>query len=99
MRSTIAKLFLNCLWEKFAQRLQLPQIRYLTEQEELHKLLEDSIIQVKGIELLNNEDRPQSDMILNNYQGKEEFIEDCPFGNVVLAAFTTAQVVYICIRL
>ena len=25
-----------------------------------------------------------------NYHEKQEFVEDCPFGNVVLAAFTTA---------
>ena len=43
------------------------------------------------MELLNNPDQPESDMILVNYQEKQEFIEDCPFGNVVLAAFTTAH--------
>ncbi|XP_056022075.1 uncharacterized protein LOC130054965 [Ostrea edulis] len=35
VRRTIAKLFLNCLWGKFAQRLQLPKTQYLTEEEEL----------------------------------------------------------------
>ena len=91
VQRTIAKLFLNCLWGKFAQRLQLPKIRYLNEQEELYKVLEDSTIRVKGIELLDNNDRPESDVILVNYQEKQEFVEDCPFGNVVLAAFTTAH--------
>ena len=76
---------------KFAQRLQLPKIRYLSKQEEFHKLLEDSIIQVKDIELLNNEDRPESDIILINYIEKEEFFEDCQFGNVVLATLSTAH--------
>ena len=40
---TISKLLLNCFWGKFAQRLQLPNIRYLNEQKELYKILEDSI--------------------------------------------------------
>ena len=76
---------------KFANRLQLPKIRFPSEQEDFHKLLEDSIIQVKGIELLNNEDRPESDIILINYIEKEEFIKDCQFGNVVLATLSTAH--------
>jgi hypothetical protein len=32
VRRTIAKLFLNCLWGKFAQRLQLSKAEYLTEE-------------------------------------------------------------------
>nr|XP_022300672.1 uncharacterized protein LOC111108881 [Crassostrea virginica] len=91
VRRTIAKLFLNCLWGKFAQRLQLPKVQYLTGQDELNKMLEDSTIALKGMELLTNPDQPESDMILVNYEERQEFIEECPFGNVVLAAFTTAH--------
>lgn len=91
VRRTIAKLFLNCLWGKFAQRLQLPKTKYLSEQEELNKMLVDSTISLKAMEILNNPDQPGSDMILVNYEDKHEFIEECPFGNVVLAAFTTAH--------
>jgi hypothetical protein len=39
---------------------------------------------------LENTEHPETDMMLINYQEKNEFIEDCPFGNVVLACFTTA---------
>ncbi|XP_061196432.1 uncharacterized protein LOC133204707 [Saccostrea echinata] len=88
---TIAKLFLNCLWGKFAQRLLLPKTRYLTEEEELQQLLQDSTIDIKGIELLENKEQAESDMMLVNYQEKQEFVEECPFGNVVLACFTTAH--------
>jgi hypothetical protein len=42
VRRTIAKLFLNCLWGKFAQRLELPKTEYLTEEEELQEKLKDS---------------------------------------------------------
>ena len=80
VRRTIAKLFLNCLWGKFAQRLQLPKTRYLTGQDELNKMLEDSTIAMKGMELLTNPDHPESDMILVNYEERQEFIEECPFG-------------------
>ena len=54
-------------------------------------MLEDSTIALKGMTLLNNPDQPDSDMILVNYEERQEFIEECPFGNVVLAAFTTAH--------
>jgi hypothetical protein len=30
-------------------------------------------------------------MTLINYQEKKEFAEDCPFGNIVLACFTTVH--------
>ncbi|XP_062566722.1 uncharacterized protein LOC134229029 [Saccostrea cucullata] len=69
VRRTIAKLFLNCLWGKFAQRLLLPKVRYLDEVEELHQLLQNSTLNIKD---------------------KQEFVEECPFGNVILACFTTA---------
>lgn len=82
VKRTIAKLFLNCLWGKFAQRIQLPKSRYLTEEEELQQLLQDCSLEVKGIELLENSEDPSLDMILVNYQEKREFLEECPFGSV-----------------
>ncbi len=91
VKRTIAKLFLNCLWGKFAQRLQLPKIEYLKEEEQLTRMLQDSTLEIKGVELLNNLEQPERDLILINYLEKQDFIEDCPFGNVVLAAFTTAH--------
>jgi hypothetical protein len=59
---------------KFAQRLQLPKSQYLTEEAELQEKLCDSTIEIKGIELLENKEHPQSDMMLVNYQEKEEFL-------------------------
>jgi hypothetical protein len=91
VRRTIAKLFLNCLWGKFDQRLQLPKSQYLTEEEELQKKLQDATLEIKGIELLQNKEHPETDMMLINYQEKNEFVKDCPFGNIVLACFTTAH--------
>jgi hypothetical protein len=92
VRRTIAKLFLNCLWVKFDQRLQLPKFQYLTEEEELQEELQDITLEIKGIEHLEITEHPETDMMLINYQEKNEFIEDCPFRNLVLACFTTADV-------
>ncbi|XP_062601051.1 uncharacterized protein LOC134262702 [Saccostrea cucullata] len=91
VRRTIAKLFLNCLWGKFAQRLLLPKTRYLDEEEELQQLLQDSTLDIKGMQLLVNKEDSNEDKMLVNYQDKQEFVEECPFGNVVLACFTTAH--------
>jgi hypothetical protein len=77
---------LNCLWGKFTQRLQLPKSQYLTEEK-----LQDATLEIKGIELLENTEYPKTDMMLINYQGKNEFEEDCPFRNIVPACFTTAH--------
>lgn len=54
-------------------------------------MLQDTTLEVKGLEILNNTEKPESDMILINYLEKQDFIEDCPFGIVILAAFTTAH--------
>ncbi|XP_062618140.1 uncharacterized protein LOC134279744 [Saccostrea cucullata] len=91
VRRTIAKLFLNCLWGKFAQRLLLPKTRYLDEEEELQQLLQDSTLDIKGMRLLVNKEDSNEEKMLVNYQNKQEFVEECPFGNVVLACFTTAH--------
>ena len=44
VKRTIAKLFLNCLWGKFSQRLQLAKSQYLTEEAELQEKLNDSTL-------------------------------------------------------
>jgi hypothetical protein len=49
VRRTISKLFLNCLWEKFAIRLPLPKSRYVTEEEKLQQKLQDTTLEIKGI--------------------------------------------------
>jgi hypothetical protein len=79
VRRTIAKLFLNCLWGKFAQRLQLPKTQYLIKEEELQEKLQDATLEIKGIELLENKEHPETDMMLINYQEKNKFVDDCPF--------------------
>jgi hypothetical protein len=73
---------------KFAQRLQLPKTQYLTE-EELQQTLQDTTLEIKGIEFLENLEHPEIDMMLINYQDKNKCLEDCLFGNVVLACFKT----------
>jgi hypothetical protein len=52
------------LWGKLAQRLQLPKSHYLTEEEELQEKLQDATLEIKGIELLENTEHPETDMML-----------------------------------
>jgi hypothetical protein len=49
VKRTIAKLFLNCLWGKFAQRLALPKVQYFTEEQEIQDKLQDATLEIKGI--------------------------------------------------
>ncbi|XP_062567875.1 uncharacterized protein LOC134230104 [Saccostrea cucullata] len=72
VRRTIAKLFLNFLWGKFAQRLLSPKTRYLDEEEELQQFLQDSTLDIKGMQLLNNKEDSNKDKMLVNYQNKQE---------------------------
>ena len=78
VRRTIAKLFLNCLWGKFAQRSQLSKSQYLTEEEELLEKLQDRKIEIKGIDFLENNDHPETDMILINFQEKRRIFRRLP---------------------
>lgn len=71
VKEVIANLFLNCSCDKFDQQLQLPKIHYFTEQENLSKLLQDCAIHVKGIELLNYQNQPKSDIIYINFIKKK----------------------------
>jgi hypothetical protein len=87
VRRTIAEVFSNCLWGKVAQRLQLPKSQHSTEEEELQQKLQYATLEIKEIELLENTEHPETDMMLINYQEKKQFVEDCPFGNVVLVCF------------
>ena len=88
---TIAKLFLNCLWGKFAQRTNLPQTQYVKSYEELQQLLQDDTRDVLHLELILNEDgHEEQDMMLVNSKPKDDFEEANGFSNVVLAAFTTS---------
>jgi hypothetical protein len=73
------------LWGKFAQSSQFPKSQYLTEGGDLQQKLQDATLEIKGIELLENKEHPETDIMLINYQEKNEFIEDCPFGKVLLA--------------
>jgi hypothetical protein len=91
--------FFYCLWRKFAQRLQIRKSQYLTEEEELQQKLQDATLQIKGIEHLKNTELPETDMMLINYQEKNEFVEDCPFGNVVLSVLPPLTLVYTCTKL
>ena len=88
---TLAKLFLNCLWGKFAQRTNLPQTQYVESYEALQELLLDDTLELLHLELIPNDEGHEAlDMMLVNSKQKDDFDQPNGFSNVVLAAFTTS---------
>ena len=80
----IAKLFLNTLWGKLAQRPNLVQTTICNTYDDYWKLTEDENITIKG-EIMVNEDT----LIVNHVQNDEE---NCKNGNtsLAIAAYVTS---------
>jgi hypothetical protein len=66
--------------------IKTTQTEYLTKEQELQEKLQDATLEIKGMELLENTDHPETDMMLINYmyQEKNEFVEDCLFCFIFL---------------
>jgi hypothetical protein len=82
---TNAKLLLNSLWGKFAQRSNMPKSRFLEEYEDLIKLLAAPNVCVKGI--LDG----LGSKIMVNYEEEADSDHSSNTTNVVLAAITTSH--------
>ena len=80
----LAKLMLNSLWGKFAQRVNLSKTKRATEPKELYAYLDSDQYEVKGGQLVNDE------TVEIQYMEKEGFVEENDKVNIVIAAFTTA---------
>ena len=81
----IAKLCLNSLWSKFGQRINLTQIKYVTEPKEFYEILLDDIVDDLNIQFLT------SDMVQMNYNIKNKFVDNHNNTNIFVAAFTTSH--------
>ncbi|XP_072051701.1 uncharacterized protein [Amphiura filiformis] len=84
MRS-LAKLCLNSMWGKFAQRSNMSQTVILDDPSEVYKLLTSDSVTVDNIRLINDE------VIEVTYREEGDFARINPNTNVVIAAFTTCH--------
>ena len=82
---SLAKLCLNSMWGKFAQRSNLSQTKIMDEPSEVYKLLQSDTVTVENIRLINEE------VIEVTYKDDERFARINPNTNVVIAAFTTCH--------
>ncbi|XP_070548904.1 uncharacterized protein [Ptychodera flava] len=80
----LAKLMLNSMWGKFAQRNNFPRLQYIKEPAELFRLLTSEQHIVNNLSFVND------DMIAVQHTLWDEFVEGAVNTNVVIAAFTTA---------
>ena len=84
MRS-LAKLCLNNMWGKFAQRSNLSKTVIHDEPSEVYDLLRSDTVTVDNIRLINEE------VVEVTYREDEAFASVNPNTNVVIAAFTTCH--------
>jgi hypothetical protein len=82
---SLGKLILNSFWGKFGQRENQSKALIIRDPKEFFKLLTTPEIQVNTVTEINEE------VLLVNWQYKDEVGESLRSGNVVIAAYTTAQ--------
>ena len=82
---SLAKLCLNSMWGKFAQRSGLGQTEIHDDPAEVHKLLQSDTVTVDNIRLINEE------IVEVTYKEDGAFAKVNPNTNVVVAAFTTCH--------
>ena len=80
---SIAKICLCSLWEKFGQRSNMNQIKYITEPSEFYKILLDDTMNNLNIQFINNE------MVQMTYTFKDHFIDNSNNTNIYIVCFTT----------
>ena len=80
---SIAKLMLNSLWGKLAQRPNQPETKIVRDYQELHNLLNDESITILGDDMIEN-------MILMNYKLSDDSKANPRNTSVAIAAFVTS---------
>ena len=76
-------IFIYSFWGKYGQRANLKQNKYVYNQADFVQHFMDSRKDVDDFHILNE------DVCMLTYHMKNEFVEDCPTSNVVVASFTT----------
>ena len=84
-RKAVAKICLNSLWGKFGQRNNLTQSVVVTEVKEFYRYILNEKYDKVTLQILTEE------MVLVNFNYKNEFVEDNTSTNIFIATFTTAN--------
>ena len=79
-KRNFAKIMLNCLWGKLAQREKMTQTEYISKPSKYFDLIFNSNIIVKNVEIFDNE----CPFILVNYETKLEHIDTHATANVIV---------------
>lgn len=84
-KRAVAKLMLNCLWGKLAQRTTLPKTEYVDDPGVFFQKLTDPSCDVHHAELVS-----ENTLLINSTQ-KEAFAQPGVSSNVIVAAYVTAN--------
>jgi hypothetical protein len=84
-RRALAKLMLNSMWGFFGKRSGLGKTEYISKPERYFALLTDPRVDVKNIDLVNEE------VAKVHYVEEKAFRKDNKNTNVIIAAYTTAH--------
>ena len=85
-RRAFAKIMLNCLWGKLAQREIMSQTEYIKDPSKFFELINNPNVIVKHVEIFDNE----CEFILVNYETKLDHIETHATANVIVGSYVTA---------
>ena len=85
-KRNFAKIMLNCLWGKLAQREKMTHTEYISKPSQYFDLISNSNIIVKNVEIFDNE----CPFILVNYETKLEHIDTHATANVIVGSYVTA---------
>ena len=85
-RRNFAKIMLNCLWGKLAQREKMSQTEYISKPSQYFDLITNPNIIVKNVEIFDNE----CPFIMVNYETKLDHIDTHATANVIVGSYVTA---------
>ena len=85
-RRAFAKIMLNCLWGKLAQREKMSQTEYISKPSQYFDLITNPNIIVKNVAIFDNE----CPFILVNYETKLVHIDTHATANVIVESYVTA---------
>ena len=82
---SISKLCPNSLWDKFGQRSNMSQTKYVTEVSEFYEILLDNKLDNTNFQFIND------DMVQMTYNSKDQFVNHSKNTNIYITCFTKSH--------